>query len=65
MSKQEKRAVSACDPKTASTLAAASVMQFFRGKTWKIVSFFPNSPCARTQNDIKPCVNEDKSKESI
>lgn len=34
-----------CDPKTAATFAASSVAAYFKKKGWKIVSFFPNSPC--------------------
>lgn len=33
--------------KNASTLAAASLAQFFKEKNWKIITFFPNSPCAK------------------
>jgi len=30
----------------AGTLAAASLMQYFLDHDWKVISFFPNSPCA-------------------
>lgn len=47
MSEKGNKPVSGCDAKTASTLAASSLIRFFQKKHWKIVSFFPNSPCAR------------------
>lgn len=30
---------------SAASLAASKVIQFFKQKEWKIISFFPNSPC--------------------
>ena len=38
--------------KNASTLAAASVAQYFKEKNWKIITFFPNSPCAKKGTKI-------------
>lgn len=39
-----------CDNKTASTLAASSVVRFFKERNWKIISFFPNTPCCEKKN---------------
>lgn len=51
MSGKEDRALpSSSDAPTASSWAAGSVARFFKGKKWKIVSFFPNCPCARVSN---------------
>ena len=51
MSGKEDRALpSSSDASTASSWAAGSVARFFKGKKWKIVSFFPNCPCTRIPN---------------
>lgn len=48
MSGKEDRALpSSSDAPAASSWAAGSVARFFKGKKWKIISFFPNSPCSR------------------
>lgn len=33
--------------------AAGSVGDFFKQLNWQVVSFFPNSPCARDKKDPK------------
>lgn len=33
--------------------AAGSVGDFFKQLNWQVVSFFPNSPCARDKKDLK------------
>ena len=53
-----------CDPKEASTLAASSLVHFFKQRDWKIVSFFPNSPCARKADTIAKCPKQKPSKKS-
>ena len=35
-----------CKQEDSATLAASSIAQYFTSNNWKIVSFFPNSPCA-------------------
>lgn len=46
MSKKLKGTAGVYDSKNASSLAAASIMHYFRERDWKIVSFFPNAVCA-------------------
>ena len=56
MSEKERPSNAACDAITASTLAAASIIEYFKKNNWQIVSFFPNSACAH-----KACIFEEKS----
>ena len=46
MMSEKARKAEVCDAKTASTLAAASIMHYYRERNWKIISFFPNAVCA-------------------
>ena len=36
-----------CDDQSAAALAAGSMAKFFKDQNWKIISFFPNTPCAK------------------
>ncbi|MBO7237801.1 MAG: hypothetical protein J6U96_00725 [Elusimicrobiaceae bacterium] len=49
MSKKSKGQGKTCDNKTASTLAAASIMQYFKEENYGIVTFFPNSVCVQSK----------------
>ena len=44
---KEKETANTCqsDEQAAGALAAASVAKFFKEQDWKIISFFPNTPC--------------------
>lgn len=57
------------DSYTAGTMAACSIMQFFKRHNWQIISFFPNSVCAKKRHiqlenlsDDTKDKKEDKSK---
>ena len=39
--------------KDAASLAAGSVMDFFKKHKWKMISFFPNAPCASSLCPLK------------
>ena len=45
MSKQNKGGETSCDPKEAASLAASSILNYFKEHKWKIISFFPNASC--------------------
>jgi len=47
MSKQPKETQTTCDKYTASTLAAASIMRYFKEQNWQMISFFPNAVCVQ------------------
>lgn len=49
MKEKKSKQKGTCDGKEASTLAAGSIAQYFTENNWKIISFFPNSPCAQNQ----------------
>ncbi len=36
-----------CDDTAAGAMAAASMAKFFKDQNWKIISFFPNTPCSK------------------
>lgn len=47
MRDKDNQQASVCDAQAAGTLAASSVARYFKDKQWKIISFFPNSVCAK------------------
>lgn len=47
MSEKEQNNSSSCDRKEAASYAALSIGRYFKGKKWKIISFFPNASCAK------------------
>lgn len=47
-----------CDDKAAGAMAAASMAKFFKDQNWKIISFFPNTPCSK---NVKALLRHNKA----
>lgn len=60
---KEKDTADACqgDDQAAGSMAAASMAKFFKEQNWKIISFFPNTPCSKK---VKALLGQKKAPET-